>query len=215
MIGLAQNNAFDKSVEDANKINGLLVDVIASFMEYPEVHSNTLIVYNKISTIRDACKNLQATKYEISNSIFIQPKVQQFYKIIDQTKMLADAFGDLLTPLTGYGSAGVPQARMNILLDPLFKAMGWKISILPVECKDAYFYEYERKGYKMMFIKSHLPPDDYKNNIFHNIEVTFTYDNGPYGGTYVVGGSKYRMIQFKDDENPHYYKVTRASSKRL
>ena len=48
-----------------------------------------------------------------------------------------------------------------------------------------------------------------------NIEVTFTYE-GQYGGggSYYVGGNKYRMIKFKDDENIFYHKIVKAKSVR-
>lgn len=34
------------------------------------------------------------------------------------------------------------------------------------------------------------------------------------GGSYYVGGNKYRMIQFKDNENVSYRKVVKAKSIR-
>lgn len=66
-----------------------------------------------------------------------------------------------------------------------------------------------------MFIKSTRPKNDYRNNIYYNIAVTFTYEgiNGEEWECY-VGGNKYRMIQFKDDKNVRYQKVIKAKSVR-
>lgn len=66
----------------------------------------------------------------------------------------------------------------------------------------------------MMFIKSILPANDYRNMKYNNIEVTFTYESYAGGGSWYVGGNKYRMIQFKDDENTQYYRVVKAKSEK-
>lgn len=78
---------------------------------------------------------------------------------------------------------------------------------------DAYFVEYSYGSFRMMFVKSILPANDYRNQIYNNIEVTFTYDR-QYGGggCYIVGGNMYRMIQFKDDENHSYNIILKANS---
>lgn len=104
---------------------------------------------------------------------------------------------------------------MEVLLEPLFDEAGWEKRILNVTCPDAYFVEYSYEDFKMMFVKSTRPRNDYMNNCYHNIEVTFTYE-GAYGagGSYYVGGNKYRMIQFKDNENVSYRKVVKAKSIR-
>jgi hypothetical protein len=214
MLGYTQNDVFDQSLEVARQLNEYLADGIASFLEYPDSHSNTLIVYNRVLTVKDACDEQLYSRSKMSNSILAQPKVQQYYTMIRNTKMLADAFDELLKPFCGYNSPGISQNKMNIILDPLFRAMGWNISILPIDCKDVYFYEYKTKNGKMMFIKNNLPPDTLYSLASNNVEVTFTYTHRP-GGIYVVGGGLYRMIQFCDDENPHYYNVVQATSRHL
>ena len=47
---------------------------------------------------------------------------------------------------------------------------------------------------------------------YHNIEVTFSYEGYAGGGSWYVGGNKYTMILFKDDENPQYYSIVRTKS---
>lgn len=212
-LSFAQKDVFDQSIEEINKVNDVLIDCMASFMEFPEIHSNTIKIYDRILTIKNLCKDQQSSKYQMSSSILSNPKVQQYYRIIDQMQIYADVFEELLRPFKGYNSAGLSQNQMT-LLDPMFRKFGWRIALLDIACRDAYFYEYELKGCKMMFIKNALPPADYNNAIYNNIEVNFTYNYHGIGGKYYIGGGKYRMIQFQDDKNPKYYKVIKAISER-
>jgi len=209
----AQRDAFDQSIEEINKVNNILIDCMASFLEYPEIHSNTIKVYDRILTIKDLCKDQQSSKNRLSNTLLTNPKVNQYYGIINEMQIYSEVFEELLRPFMGYNSAGLTQDQMTIL-DPLFRKFNWDISILDINCKDTYFFEYELKGCKIMFIKNTLPPDDHINYINHNIEVDFTYNYSGTGGSYYIGGGMYRIIQFKDNQNNGYYKVVKASSQR-
>lgn len=213
MSSFSQEDVFDQSLEMINKSNDLLLDCMASFLEFPEEHSNTLVVYDRVLTIKKMCKEQQSSRYKMSNSILSHPKVQQYYAIVDRMEIYSECFEELLRSFAGYNSAGLTQDQMS-LLDPLFRKFGWKIKLLDIKCKDAYFYEYELKGCKMMFIKNALPPNDYDNAIYNNIKVDFTYDYYGTGGQWYVGGGKYRMIQFKDNEKKQYHRVIKANSER-
>ena len=137
-----------------------------------------------------------------------------FYNRVDKMQAIADVYEELLRTIVGYNSAGIEGPKMEILLEPLLLDSGWYKKKLDVSCEHAYFVEYGFGNFKMMFVKSILPANDYRNMKYHNIEVTFTYENYAGGGSWYVGGNKYRMIQFKDDENPHYYQVAKAKSIR-
>lgn len=209
----AQKDIYDESLDQINKVNDMLVDCMASFLEFPSVHSNTIKIYDRILTIKNLSKEQQASKFNISSSILSNPKVQLYYKTVDNVFAYSEAFEELLRPFKGLNSAGLTQNQMT-LLDPLFRRFGWTISLLDINCRDAHFYEYVFKECKLMFIKNALPPADYYNSINNNIEVDFTYDYMGTGGRYYVGGGKYRMIQFLDDENKKYRKVIKATSER-
>lgn len=159
-------------------------------------------------------KEIQSNKYEVLSK-WDNYKVRLFYDTTDKMQAIADAFEELLRTIAGYTSSGIEGTVMEVLLEPLFDEAGWEKRILNVTCPDAYFVEYSYEDFKMMFVKSTRPRNDYMNNCYHNIEVTFTYE-GPYGagGSYYVGGNKYRMIQFKDNENVSYRKVVKAKSIR-
>jgi len=213
-LSFAQKDVFDQSLETANVINDALMDYMASFMAFPEYHSNTVKLYNYILDVKNLCKDQQSSKYKMSNSIMSNLKVQQYYRIIDKMQIYADAFEELLRPFYGYVSPGLSQNQMT-LLDPLFRTFGWKITLLDISCRDAYFYEYELNGCKMMFVKNTLPPADYRNRIYNYIKVDFIYDYYGTGGKFHIEGGKYSMIQFQNDQNIQYYKVIKATSKRI
>ena len=205
---------YDKSLSELEKVNNLLLDASASFLKFPSSHSNTMIVFNQLKKLNTIYKGIQSNKYEVLSK-WDNYKVRQFYNTTDKMQAITDAFEELLRTIAGYNSAGIEGPVMEILLDPLFDEAGWEKRTLNITCTDAYFVEYSYGGFKMMFIKSTLPANDYRNQSYHNIEVTFTYE-GQYGGggSYYVGGNKYRMIQFKDDENISYHKIAKAKSVR-
>lgn len=209
----AQKDVFDQSIETAKQLEGFLLDAVASFIKFPDNHENTNSSYLRFKQINSVCKSLQENKYE-ALSQFDNYKVREFYNSIDKTQTVADAFEELLRPIVGYDSGGIDGAIMDIVIDPLLISSGWNKKKLNIDCEDAYFVEYSYEEFKMMFIKNMLPANDYRNLLYHNIEVTFVYE-GMYGGaSYYVGGNKYRMVQFKDDKNASYYKIISANSIR-
>ena len=205
---------YDKSLKDLEKVNNLLLDATGSFLEFPSDHSNTLIVFERLKKLNNIYRGLQSNKYEVLEK-WDNYKTRLFYNTVDKWQAITDTFEELLRTIVGYTSSGIEGAEMEILLEPLLVGSGWEKKMLNISCADAYFVEYSYGSFRMMFIKSILPANDYNNQIYNNIEVTFTYD-GQYGGggCYIVGGNKYRMIQFKDDENHSYNKILKANSVR-
>ena len=205
---------YDKSLNELEKVNNLLLDASASFLRFPDSHSNTMIIFDQLRKLNTIYKGIQSNKYEVLSK-WDNYKVRLFYDTVDKMQAITDAFEELLRTIAGYNSAGIEGSVMEVLLEPLWDGAGWEKRILNVTCSDAYFVEYTYDDFKMMFVKSTRPANNYMRNLIHNIEVTFTFE-GPYGGEgkYYVGGSKYRMIQFKDDENQSYRKVVKAKSIR-
>lgn len=213
-IPVFSQDDYDKSLNELEKVNNLLLDASASFLKFPNNHSNTMIVFDKIKKLNTIYKGIQSNKYEVLSK-WDNYKVRQFYDITDKMQAITDAFEELLRTIAGYNSSGIEGPVMEILLEPLFDGTGWEKRLLNVSCADAYFVEYSYGNFKMMFIKNILPANDYRRQIYNNIEVTFTYE-GLYsgGGSCYVGGNKYRMIQFMDNENSSYHKVVKAKSVR-
>lgn len=205
---------YDESLNELERVNNLLLDASASFLRFPNNHSNTIKVFEQLKKLNAIYKGIQSNKYEVLSK-WDNYKVRQFYDTTDKMQAITDAFEELLRTIAGYVSGGIEGPVMEILLDPLFNEAGWVKKVLNITCEDAYFVEYSYGEFKMMFVKSTRPKNDYMNQIHNNIEVTFTYEglyNG--GGSYYVGGNKYRMIQFKDDENTSYHKIVKAKSVR-
>lgn len=207
-------DAYDKSLNELERVNNLLLDASASFLRFPNNHSNTMKVFEQLKKLNAIYKGIQSNKYEVLSK-WDNYKVRQFYDTTDKMQAITDAFEELLRTIAGYVSGGIEGPVMEILLDPLFNEAGWEKKMLNITCEDAYFVEYSYGNFKMMFVKSTRPKNDYRNQAYNNIEVTFTYEGlHSGGGSYYVGGNKYRMIQFKDDENTSYNKIIKAKSVR-
>ena len=213
-ISLCSQDMFDKSLQELEKVNAILVDVAASFLENPYDHGNTLVAFNRLQLLNKAYKELQNNKYE-ALSQWDNYKVRLFYDKVDKMQAITDALEELIKPIAGYNSAGIEGPNFEILLVPLFDEAGWKKRMLPIKCEHAYFIEYTYGEFKMMFVKSILSANDYRNQVYNNIEVSYEFA-GQFagGGSMYVGGNKYRMVQFKDDVNPSYNNIAKASSVR-
>lgn len=210
----AQKDMFDESIDQAEQINNSLIDIIGTFIASPENHGNALSAFSGCQQINNICQAILKNKYE-TLSQYNNDKVHLFYNKIEKINAIAEAFEELTRTIVGYNSSGIEGTVMEILVDPLLIGSKWNKRILNITCEHAYFVEYSYNDFKMLFIKNTLPPNDDKNFIYYNIEVTFAYD-GKYngGGTCYVGGNKYRMIQFKDNENSSYYNIAKATSVR-
>ena len=208
--------AVDKTLMDLEKINDDFNAYIASFLEFPEKHNNAIMAYDYVSKVRKMCDEVRYSTHKLSDKALSNPKVQYCFSEINRLRVYSDAWDELLRNFTKYSSAGLTQNQMNIL-DPIFKALGWKITLLDINCKDAYFYEYQFKEFKMLFIKNALPPENFEQKIYNQIKVEYNYEHKflkGLGGWCIVGGGLYRMIQYKNDENPDYYKLIKATSER-
>ena len=207
--------SYQQACQNLEKLDNAMVDMIASFTRFPKNHQNTIVVFNQLEKQNKAYQAIQNLRYD--HKMFKGWEDYQltvFYNRVDKMQAIADVYEELLRTIVGNNSAGIEGPKMEILLEPLLLDSGWYKKKLDVSCEHAYFVEYGFGNFKMMFVKSILPANDYRNMKYHNIEVTFTYENYAGGGSWYVGGNKYRMIQFKDDENPHYYQVAKAKSIR-
>ncbi|WP_239448812.1 hypothetical protein [Mediterranea sp. An20] len=192
-----------------------MVDMIASFTRFPWNHQNTIVVFNQLKKQNKAYQAIQTMRYD-SKMLrgWGDYQITAFFNRVDKMQAVVDVYEELLRTIAGYNSAGIEGPEMEILLEPLLLDSGWYKKKLDVACEHAYFVEYGFGDFKMMFIKSILPANDYRNMKYNNIEVTFTYEGYAGGGSWYVGGNKYRMIQFKDDENTQYYRVVKAKSEK-
>lgn len=212
-VSLFSQDEFDKSLNELEKVNNLLLDATGSFLRFPDNHSNTIIVFNRLKELNILYKKMQSNKYEVLER-WENHKTKLFYDTVDKMQAITDIFEELLRTITGYNSSGIEGVEMEILLEPLLIGTGWEKKLLNISCDNVYFVEYKYGTFKMMFIKSTLPANDYRIQSYHNLEVTFTYEGNYGGGSYYVGGNKYRMIQFKDDQNHSYHKIMKAKSVR-
>ncbi|SRR5574344_854939 len=202
-----QDNVYIEYLQHAKGVKELLDVTISNFINKPIDHELTISTVDVLNTIYNKCIDYNpATMHNPNNHYSVE-----LSRLIEDTKIKSKAFITLLNPIVGINEIGVDGSVMENIVEPLLINGGWNKRNISVVCNDAYFCEYEFNGFKMMFIKSTRPKStDYQ---YYTISVDFTYANGG-GGEYAVGGNLYRLIQFKDNTNPKYYKVVKASSKR-
>jgi hypothetical protein len=58
---------YDRSLNELEKVNDLLLDASASFLKFPNNHSNTIIVFNQLKEL-----NTYIKKYNLTNMKFFQ-----------------------------------------------------------------------------------------------------------------------------------------------
>lgn len=215
-VAFAQSSySYRQACQDLDRLDNAMVDMIASFTRFPWNHQNTIVVFNQLKKQNKAYQAIQTMRYD-SKMLrgWGDYQITVFFNRVDKMQAVVDVYEELLRTIAGYNSAGIEGPEMEILLEPLLLDSGWYKKKLDVACEHAYFVEYGFGDFKMMFIKSILPANDYRNMKYNNIEVTFTYEGYAGGGSWYVGGNKYRMIQFKDDENTQYYRVVKAKSEK-
>lgn len=205
-LNLYSQSSEDRAYGAYQQLEDLTYDAIASFCQHPNVHKNTLVVFETLEKISKPVSDIC--------SMSAPDDAMDLYTKYENLNFQIDCFRELLKVICGYNSAGLKDDQMFFVVDCL-KGMGWTEKVLGVECDNAYFVEYQYQGFKMLFIKNTLPAKqyDYTPGPSNLIEVDFTYDHLGLGGSYNVGAGKYRMIQYKDDVKSDYYKVIKATSR--
>lgn len=202
----AQEDQFDEMSTSLVKINGIIVDWYTSFIEFPEVHNNTVKIYPKIANIAQVLTESDDMKQSLSSGLLSTPKAQKYFNEVNKLKILSETLEELIKPFVGKPSGGLSREKMEVILNPLFNEMGWKIKKLDILCKDLVFYEYHFKGCNIMFVH---------NPTYNNIEVQILYNSGVCSNLkFWIGGGRYKIIQFQDDLNNNYCKNFNATSKK-
>lgn len=208
---LFAQDVFDQSLNQLEVINNSFIDAASSFLGHPYNHQNTLLVYKRIKEINEFYKQQSSYRYELMTQ-YNNEKVSKYFSSIDKMVPLASFLEEFLKVISGYNSSGIDAPLMEAM-ESLFIEFGWSRRNLDISCSSAYFCEYEYEGFKIMFVRNMLPPSNYEYGCINTLSVTFTYMDGS-GGTFNVGGNKYRIIQYKDDENNSYKQLLKATSQR-
>lgn len=217
---LKAQDMFDKGLESLEELNNLTCDYIASFLEYPDNHENTLKVFHKLQTVSKFYDEQYKKKFNMLSE-FDNYKVRQYFDKIEKVKLLVDAIDIFVGNIVGYIRPGVESSTFDNLLKPLFEQFGWECKILPVQCQDIIFFEYSKGKFKMLLAYNIRPVSDgIRQGKYNDNEVCcYTYfeefrETNIFAG-YVVRGGKYKLIQFKDSQNTDYHSLTKATSRRL
>ncbi len=201
------------------KLNNMTYDFISSFLSYPANHKNTLNVHEKLESL------YKFYREEDNNMPYIDNyKVRQYYDEVKKHKELIEAFVEITGNVAGYIESGIDDVTFEVLMKPIFNQFGWCSTKLSISCPDIEFYEYSKDGFKMLLTHNTRPAADYRANngfgIYYDNEVNcYTYwKEFRKTNTFcrmVVRGGLYRVVQYKDDTNTTYHRLTKATSKRI
>jgi len=220
---LKGQDMFDQSLRDLEELNNITYDYVASFMEFPNNHDNTLKVFRGLQEVSKFYDDQYNKRFELL-SRFDNYKTRQYVDQIEKMKLLVDAIDEYVGCVAGYVRAGVDSPTFDQMLKPLFQQFGWESKIIPIQCDDIMFCEYSKDGFKMLLAYNTRPiPDRFRQDItkeYHDNQVDcYTYfrefrETSVFTGL-VVRGGKYRLVQYKDSQKSNYHQLTKATSKRL
>lgn len=203
------------------QLNNKVTDCLCSFLSYPERHDNTVIVFDKIKLLREHCD-----KYLSQRSTLIAKapnrqgahEISTFMDQVENLKIVLDGFDKIIGQIAGYSRVGIESPLFEDCMMPLFESIGWNIIHLSQKSPNIELYEFTKGSFKMLIGKNTLPLSNYSKT-YNDIEVTlFTYwqqyrEEAPFLKVIMRGG-KYRLLQYCDDSNPTYHKVTKVTSIR-
>lgn len=223
VMPMSAQDMFDQSLKDLEELNNITYDYIASFLDYPDKHENTLKVFRGLQEVSKFYDDQYNKRFELL-SRFDNYKTRQYVDQIEKTKLLVDAIDEFIGCVAGYVRAGVESPTFDQMLKPLFDKFGWECKIVAVQCQDIVFFEYSKGGFKMLLAYNTRPmPERFRQDItgeYHDNQVDcYTYfkefrETSIFTGL-VVRGGKYRLVQYKDDNKTQYHTLTKATSKRI
>ena len=197
-----------KANADYDKLSGVFMEACGSFFDNANHHANTLKINNFLDANISSIKNFQSNCYDF-NLMDLYRNCETFYTFVSGVETLTSW-------VMGHG--GECSEEQWDMIEEALKSFNWTSNVLYMNTAFALFTEYvSPDGFKMLVVKNILP-DNNSSNAFvpstdNYIEVEYTYTNGA-GGTAVVKPGCTDFIQFKDDENLHYYKLLKAEAKK-
>ena len=140
---------FDESLRELEKLNNITYDYVASFLEYPSNHENTIKVFRGLQDLSKFYDDQYNKRFELL-SRFDNYKTREYVNQIEHCKYLIDAIDEIVGRVAGYVRAGVESPVFDQILKPLFDKFGWNSKIIPVQCQDIVFFEYSKDVFKML-----------------------------------------------------------------
>lgn len=214
---------FDESLRDLERLNNITYDYVASFLEYPSNHENTLKVFRGLQDLSKFYDEQYNKRFEIL-SRFDNYKTREYVNQIEKNKFLIDAIDEFVGCVAGYVRAGAKSQVFDQMLKPLFESFGWNCKIIPMECQDIVFFEYSKDEFKMLLAYNTRPAPggfeaDLSGKYNDNQVECYTYFKAlRKTSTFcslVVRGGKYRLVEYKDNKETTYHNLTKAISKRI
>ena len=222
-LPIQAQDMFDESLRELERLNNITYDYVASFLEYPSNHENTLKVFRGLQDLSKFYDEQSDKRFELL-SRFDNYKTREYVNQIEKNKFLIDAIDEFVGCVAGYVRAGAKSQVFDQMLKPLFESFGWNCKIIPMECQDIVFFEYSKDEFKMLLAYNTRPAPggfeaDLSGKYNDNQVECYTYFKAlRKTSTFcslVVRGGKYRLVEYKDNKETTYHNLTKASSKRI
>lgn len=193
---------------DYDKLCNVFIETCGSFFDNANHHANTVKIHDFIDANMSSIKTFQSNCYDF-NLMDLYHSCESFYTFVSGVETLTSW-------ILGHG--GECDESQWSLIEETLKGFNWTSNVLYMNTPFALFTEYTSPdGFKLMVVKNILPDNNPHNALIPStdnyIKVNYTYTNGA-GGMRVVKPGCTDIIQFKDDENPYYYKLSNAKAKR-
>lgn len=206
---LAQSyELIQKANADYDRLSAVFIDACGSFFDNANHHSNTEKIHDFLDGNISKLKDFQSNCWDF-NLMDLYRDSENFYTFVSGVETLTSW-------ILKHG--GECDEEQWSLIDKVLRGFNWTSNVLDVKTSYALFTEYASPdGFKMLVVKNTLPDNNLYNapipSTDNYIEVNYSYANGA-GGMVVVKPGCTDIIQFKDDENPYYYKLSKAEAKR-
>lgn len=197
-----------KANSDYDMLSGVFIEACGSFLDNANHHANTVKIHDFLDSQMSSIKTFQSNCYDF-NLMDLYGDCEHLYKYVSGMETF-------LSWIMGHG--GECDEEQWSLIEETLKGFNWTSNVLYMNTPFALFTEYSSPdGFKILVVKNVLPDDNSYNAIIPStdnyIEINYTYSNGA-GGMRVVKPGCTDIIQFKDDENQIYYKLSSAVAKR-
>lgn len=196
-----------KANSDFDKLSGVFVEACGSFFDNANHHANTAKIHDFLDSSIPSIKEFQSNCFDFN--------LMDLYSNCETLYTFASGVETLTSWIMGHGGE-CNEDQWN-MIEEILKQFNWTTNVLYMKTPYTLFTEYTSPdGFKLLVVKNTLPNTKSYNNSYNTdnyIEVHYKFTNGN-GAIIVVKPGCTDIIQFKDDENQNYYKLSTAESKK-
>lgn len=189
----------------AQDMANAMIDLVGSFMDNPNHHSNTIKIYHHTEEFKEILDDIRVSSSESPTD----------YYMIQNMKKLVKSLNYITANISGHSRGGIDGDYIENFLNPIMKKFGWTWVAIN-STTDIVFYEYCKESFKMVLAKNIRQKKD--DGDYNATSFTCYFGNpknkkDQSGVAMVVFGGNYQFVEFGDDET-QYKTITKVTSKR-